>query len=304
MQNLRSLLPSAGSLIVFEAAGRHGSFTRAAHELAMTQAAVSYAVRTLEKQVGATLFRRGHRSVTLTEAGERFHADVTLGLSHIRRSAEDLRARAGEAHVTLAASTAFASMWMLPRLHKLREDLPEVDLRIQTADRDLDLENEPIPLGIRGGNPQDWPRYDAALMAPEVIYPVASPAYVERHGMPGSVAQLAGHRLIHLEEPVRKAADWATWFRSAGIDAATAGRGLSINDYVLVIQAVMEGQGVALGWHHLIHRMVASGLLVRLCAHALETGEAFHVIWPKSRMLSDHAAEVRDWLIAEGRQEA
>ena len=303
MQNLRTLLPSAGSLIVFEAAGRHGSFTRASEELAMTQAAVSYAVRTLERQIGVQLFRRGHRSVALTEAGERFHADVTLGLSHIRKSAEDLRARGREAHVTLAASTAFASMWMLPRLHKLREELPDVDLRIQTADRDLDLENEPIPLGVRGGNPDEWPAYHAARIAPELIYPVASPLYVERHGMPASVAHLTRHRLIHLEEPVRKAADWATWFKSAGINAATANRGLSINDYVLVIQATMEGQGVALGWHHLIQRMVASGLLVRLCGHALATGDAFYVIWPKSRTLSRHAAEVRDWLIAEGRQE-
>ena len=212
-----------------------------------------------------TLFRRGHRSVALTEAGERFHADVTLGLSHIRKSAEDLRARAREAHVTLAASTAFASMWMLPRLYKLREDLPDVDLRIQTADRDLDLENEPIQLGVRGGRPEHWPDYHAARIAPELIYPVASPLYVERHGMPESVAHLTQHRLIHLEEPFRKAADWATWFTSAGINAATANRGLSINDYVLVIQAAMEGQGVALGWHHLIQRMVASGLLVRLC---------------------------------------
>ncbi len=304
MQNLRALLPSAGTLIVFEAAGRHGSFTRAAEELAMTQAAVSYAVRTLERQLGVALFRRGHRSIGLTEAGERFHADVTLGLSHIRRSAEDLRARAREAHVTLAASTAFASMWMLPRLYKLREDLPDVDLRIQTADRDLDLVNEPIPLGIRGGNPEDWPGYRAAQIAPELIYPVASPSYVERYGMPESVAHLTRHRLIHLEEPVRKAADWATWFRSAGINAATANRGLSINDYVLVIQAAMEGQGVALGWHHLIGRMVESRLLVRLCDHALASGDAFHVIWPKTRTLSDHAAKVRDWLIAEGRRDA
>lgn len=300
MQNLRALLPSAGSLIVFEAAGRHLSFTRAAGELAMTQAAVSYAVRTLETQMGVALFSRGHRSVVLTEAGERFHADVTLGLSHIRKSAEDLKSRAREAHVTLAASTAFASMWMLPRLYKLREDLPEVDLRIQTSERDLDLENEPIQLAVRGGNPQRWPQYDAALLARELIYPVASPAYVQRFGMPGSVAHLTQHRLIHLEEPFRKATDWAAWFSSAGINAATANRGLSINDYVLVIQAVMEGQGIALGWDHLVQRMVASGLLVRLTGHSLTTEDAFYVIWPRSRMLGGHALSTRDWLLAEG----
>jgi DNA-binding transcriptional LysR family regulator len=120
--------------------------------------------------------------------------------------------------------------------------------------------------------------------------------------MPETVAHLTQHRLIHLEEPFRKAADWPAWFRSAGINAAAANRnrGLAINDYVLVIQAVIEGQGVALGWHHLIQRMVQSGVLVRLTGHSLRTGEAFYVIWPKSRPLSAHAAAVRDWLLAEG----
>jgi DNA-binding transcriptional LysR family regulator len=151
MDNLRHLLPSAGNLIVFEAAGRHMSFTRAAQELGMTQAAVSYAIRALETQLGAALFQRAHRAVQLTEAGRRFHADVTLGLGHIRKSAEDIRNRGKPASVTLAASTAFASFWMLPRLHRLRDDLPDIDLRIQTADRDLDIRTESIELGVRGG---------------------------------------------------------------------------------------------------------------------------------------------------------
>jgi DNA-binding transcriptional LysR family regulator len=167
METLRRLLPSASSLIIFEAAGRHQNFTRAANELGMTQAAVSYAVRNLEEQLGVALFHRIHRAVELTDAGERFHADVTLGLSRIQKSAEDIRAKGREANVTLAASTAFASMWMLPRLAKLRADLPEIDLRIQTSVRDLDLDEEPIPLGIRGGDPAKWPRYHAALLAPD-----------------------------------------------------------------------------------------------------------------------------------------
>src|SRR5688572_10502296 len=106
MENLRRLLPSAASLIVFEAAGRHQNFTRAAGELGMTQAAVSYAIRGLEDQLGVPLFHRVHRAVELTEAGERFHADVSVGLGRIRKSAEDIRAKGRETNVTLAASTA------------------------------------------------------------------------------------------------------------------------------------------------------------------------------------------------------
>ncbi|HHZ08974.1 MAG TPA: LysR family transcriptional regulator [Rhizobiales bacterium] len=296
MQNLRRLLPSAGSLIVFEAAGRLASFTAAGRELGMSQAAVSYAVRGLEDQLGVPLFHRRHRQVRLTEAGTRFFADVSLGLSHIRKSAEDLRQLAVGSHVTLSASTAFASFWMMPRLQQFREELPGVDLRIQTADRDLDIVAEGIPLGIRGGDPQDWPTYEALPLAPEEIFPVAGAGYAARFGLPRTVADLASHRLIHLEEPFREAANWDDWFRSAGHSFAVAGTGLRINDYALVIQAAMEGQGIAIGWRHLVERLLASGLLVRVTDHVMTTGKGFYVVWPKEGRLSDNARRVRDWL--------
>ncbi|OCP00251.1 MULTISPECIES: LysR substrate-binding domain-containing protein [unclassified Ensifer] len=303
MENLRRLLPSAASLVVFEAAGRHQNFTRAANELGMTQAAVSYAIRGLEEQLGVPLFHRVHRAVELTEAGEKFHADVSVGLSRIQKSAEDIRAKGRETNVTLAASTAFASMWMLPRLNRMREDLPEIDLRIQTSVRDLDLEEEPIPLGIRGGDPSHWPRYHAALLAEEVINAVATPAYIEQHGLPQTAADLPRHNLIHLEEPVRRACDWTEWFASAGLSYPKQARRLSINDYVLVIQAVLAGEGVALGWEHLIYPQIRSGALVPVARHVLKTGLAFYVVWPRSRELNAQAKRVRDWLLEEGRRD-
>jgi DNA-binding transcriptional LysR family regulator len=300
MQSLRHLLPSAGSLIVFEAAGRLSSFTSAGRELGMTQAAVSYAIRGLEAQLGVQLFQRRHRQVLLTDAGQRFLADVTLGLSHIRKSAEELRSRAHGMHVTLSASTPFASFWMMPRLQQFRDDLPGIDLRIQTADRDLDLLAEGIPLGIRGGSTSDWPDYELLPIAPEEIYAVAGPSYVARAGLPKTPAEITLHRLIHLEEPFRPAANWNEWFKSAGINGAVAKRGLTINDYVPVIQAVMEGQGIALGWRHLTERLLGSGLLVRVSDHVMSTGHSFHVAWPKNRELTDAAKKVRDWLAVQG----
>lgn len=300
MNSFRRLLPSATSLIIFEAAGRHENFTRAAEELSLSQAAVSYAIRGLEGQLGVPLFHREHRAVKLTEAGERFHADVSAGLARIEKSAEDIRAKGREVNVTLAASTAFASMWMLPRLARLRADLPDIDLRIQTSVRDLDLEEEPIPLGIRGGDPASWPRYHAALLAPEIINAVASPAFIEASGFPETPADLTRHRLIDLEEPVRRACDWPEWFASAGLSYQPRGRKLSINDYVLVIQAVLAGEGIGLGWRHLTDIQERAGLLVPVGGHVLETGQAFYVVWPRSRDLKAPARRVRDWLISEG----
>lgn len=299
MEPLRKLLPSMNSLVVFEAAGRLASFTAAARELHMTQAAVSYAVAGLEESLGTPLFLREHRRVRLSEAGERFHADVSIGLTHIQRSAQALRTLATGSHVTLSCSTAFAAFWMVPRMAKFREDLPQIDLRIQTADRDLDLLGEGIPLGIRGGDPADWPQYESRRLAPEEIFPVCGASYVARHGTPKDPAELLSHRLIHLEEPFRTAATWRDWFASAGIDATTVPKGLQINDYVLVVQSVIEGQGIALGWRHLVDRLVDKGVLVRLTGHVLATEQDFHVVWPRNGTLSPAASEVRDWLLAQ-----
>ena len=299
MTSFRSLIPSANALVIFEAAGRHENFTRAAQELGMSQVAVSYAVRGLEQQLGTPLFERQHRAARLTEVGERFYADVSAGLSRIGRAAEEIRSKGREVNVTLAASTSFASMWMRPRLSALRAYLPDIDLRIQTSVRDLDLDEENIPLGVRGGDPKDWPHYHTAELAAEIVSAVASPAFVEANGLPDSPAALARYRLIWLEEPVRQACSWPEWFASAGTDYRPTGRRLAINDYVLVIQAVLAGQGISLGWRHLVERLVDQGQLVEVGGHALRTGQAFHVVWPRSRELSAAATRVRDWLLSQ-----
>ena len=296
MDSLRHLLPSANGLVVFEAAGRLLNFTAAGKELGMSQAAVSLAVRRLEDQLGTRLFVRRHRRVDLTEPGARFFADVSLGLSHIQKSANRLRTSAGGNHVTLSASTAFAALWMVPRLQQFREDLPGIELRIQTSDRDFDLVAEGLPLGIRGGNAGDWPEYCLLPMAPEEIYPVCSPSYLKRFEVPATARDLVDHHLIHLDEPHRPAVTWPEWLASAGVDGALAPRGLRINDYVSVIQSVMEGQGIALGWAHLVDRMVRNGSLVRLTDHVHRTGKSFNVSWPRSQDIIGNVALVRNWL--------
>jgi DNA-binding transcriptional LysR family regulator len=300
MSNLRNLLPSLGSLVAFESAGRLSSFSAAARELGMSQAAVSYAIARLESSLGAALFLREHRRVRLSAVGLRFHADITIGLSHIQRSAQDLRAIASGSHVTLACSTAFAAFWMVPRMDRFRADLPDVDLRIQTSDRDLDLLTEGIPLAVRGGFSSDWPQYDSAVLASELIYPVCSPSHLERFGLPRDAKDLLAHPLIHLEEPFRPATTWNEWFAANGVGAAAVPRGLRINDYVLVVQAVIEGQGVALGWHHLIEALVSKGLLVGLGEYAFATGKDFHLIWLREVQLSKAAERVREWLTCQG----
>jgi len=304
MELMRDLLPSLNGLVAFESAGRLSSFSAAARELKMTQAAVSYAVSRLERQLGTALFLREYRRVRLTEAGQKFHAEIAFALGHIHRSVSRLRDAGGDGNVTLSCSTAFAAYWMVPRMQAFRADLPEIDLRIQTADRDLDLDPDRMPLGIRGGHPQEWPQYDSASLADEEIYPVCGAGYLAQHAEPETVEDLLGHRLIHLEEPFRTATTWAEWFASVGVSHQRVPRGLQINDYVLVIQSVIEGQGIALGWHHLVGPLVAKGVLRRLTGHTLATGKQFHVTWPREVPLSRATREVRDWLLVQGALDA
>ncbi len=298
MRNLRTALPAPSALFAFEAAARLGSFTRAAAELGVSQAAVSYAVKQLETSLGLMLFQRQHRRVVLTEAGERFFQDVSIGLGHIRRSAEALRLRREPGHVTLSVSTAFASWWMLPRLARFRAAHPEIDLRLQTTDRDVDLAAENIELGVRRGG-GDWPEYAAAFLAKEVIQPVCSPGYLRSVARPRTPADLISLKLVHLDEPFRPRPVWADWFDAQGVAYVDFGEGLRLNDYALVIQAALEGEGVALGWRHLTEALVARGALARPVPQPLVTGLGFHVVWPKTRPLTRDAETLRDWLVAE-----
>ena len=297
MENLRQILSSPASLVVFEAAARLESFTEAGLELGMSQAAVSLAIRKLEADLGAQLFRREHRRVALTEAGSRFFHDVSMGLGQIRRAAVALKSRAQGGHVTISASTAFASYWMLPRLERLRAELGGIDLRMETSERDTDIVAEAIPLAIRRGN-APFAGYESALLADEIIVPLASPRYLDRAGYPATPGELARHRLIHLEEPYRPCPAWPDWFRAMGLGAPSRAEGLLINDYALVVHAMMEGQGIGLGWRHLTDGLVNAGTLVAV-GPELAVKAGYHLVWARDVPLGEEAAKVRDWVLAE-----
>lgn len=299
MRRLRDIVPNPSALFAFEAAARLGGFTRAAEELGITQAAVSYSVRGLERELGTRLFTRLHRRIELTENGRRFHNDVTLGLQHISRSADELRRLHGGAHVTLTASTAFSSYWMLPRLARLKQELPDVDVRLQTSEHDIDLPTEGISLGIRRGR-GNWRAYDSWMFETEEILAVCSPGYLERVGPIDGPADLGRRTLIHLEEPYRPCATWVDWFAQHGIDYEAPDRGLRLNDYALAIHAALAGEGIILGWRHLVDHLIASGALVQVVDGVYRSSDAFYVVWAHEQPLSADSAAVRDWLVRQG----
>lgn len=296
MRNLRTLIQSPVALFAFEAAARHMSFTRAAQELNVTQAAVSYNVRQLETALGVRLFHREHRSVRLTETGEKFFHDVSMGLTHIRRSAEGIAQRADDNQVTLSCSTSFANYWLVPRLVRFREENPDIDLRVQTTDKDLDIVAEGISLGVRQGL-GTWPGCEAEKLADEAIYPVASPAYLAAKPVITGPADLLGHELIHLDEPYRPCASWVEWFNHFSIPWRDDGRGLHINDHALALQAAMAGDGIALGWRHLVEGLIEQELLEYAIPTPFTEERHFYVIWAADREERPAVETVRAWLL-------
>lgn len=303
MQHLRSLISSPGALFSFEAAARHESFTRAARELNVSQAAISAAIKGLEAALGVALFHRSHKRIELSEAGRRFYSDVATGLGHIARSAEAIHQLAGDRHVTLSTSTAFAGHWMIPRLPAFRIRHPDIDLRLQTSDRDTELDPEAAMLAIRRA-PKSFaaqsPIYDATFFVEEDLFPVCSPAYLAANGTIRDLKSMAGRKLIHLEEPFRPRPTWRDWFQSQGHEFHDDGEGLRLNDYALVVQAAIGGQGIALGWAHIVDFALRQGLLVKALDRSWKTGQQFFVITPKAASLAPEVVAVRDWILATG----
>lgn len=294
MQSLRSLVQSPSGLFAFEAAARHLSFTKAGEELNISQAAVSYSIKQLEESLGVQLFVRLHRHLELTEVGTRIYNDVSLGLNYVCRSFEAIQRQRSARHVTLSISTAYASHWLVRRLHRFREKNPEIDLRLQTTDKDVDLNVEGISLGIRRGD-GSWNEYDSELFAPERITPVCSPGFLRTNRIRG-LKGLMEAPLIHLAEPYRPRPTWSDWFKAQGL-TFSASSGLTLNDYSLVLQAAIEGEGVALGWSHLTYDPLERGVLVCPVEATLVTGLGFYVVWPRKFPLSEHATIVRNWLV-------
>ena len=297
IQELWNILSSPRHLIVFEAAARLGSFTRAAQEMNVQQPSVSATIAQLEASIGISLFRRSHRKVTLTGAGQRLFSDVSKALSEILTSARAVQRLGKSAHVTLNASSAFNYHWMMPRLRNLHARYPQIDLRLQNSDREPDIDAEGINLAIRRGD-GNWPNCRAALIAPELIYPIASPRVMDAAVNLKTVANLLHEQLIHLEEPVRDRPGWAQWFAHHGINGGAPTSGLRLNDYALVLQAAIASEGFACGWHHIVGDMIAQGLLAARPGWGWKTGLGFYLVWSRSKPLIAHAQLVRDWILS------
>ena len=287
---------SLNNLLVFESAARRGSFTRAAEDLHISQPAVSHAMRLLEADLGVALFERQHKGVRMTEAGQYLLEQVGMGLALIDQALREVRSM--QAHlVTLAVSTATATWWLLPRIARFKQQHPDIELRVITADTDLDMARERIDLSITLGadefsNYQKWPFVD------EEIFPVCSPKFLQTNPLPDLQA-LANSPLLLLEQRYRPRMGWNEWLARFGLRLPAKPQLLRFNDYSIVLQAAIEGQGVAQGWRHIVQPLMAQGLLVRPLMQSVTTDQPLFITAPQGQALRPDVAYLKDWLVAE-----
>ncbi len=296
-------LPSLDLIKGFEAAARHLSFTRAAGELFLTQSAISRQVKALEDQLGTPLFQRRHRALLLTEAGQELYRAAAEALQRIAEAAARIRAGTGSGILTVTTTSGFASLWLLPRLADFLALRPDIDIRIAANNRMLDLEREGIEMAIRYCAPKVAPPGSLRLFGEEVM-PVCSPKLVRRVPL-ATPDDLRRHVLLHFERSQGHAPwlAWTTWLETMGIGHFQAAGALRFSQYDQVIQAALDGHGVALGTTPLVRRLIRQGRLVAPLDRRAKSSRAyFLVISPASANRPDVRA-FATWLTGQAEAE-
>ncbi|MGH6637095.1 MAG: LysR substrate-binding domain-containing protein [Polaromonas sp.] len=287
-------LPPLNCIVAFEAAARLLSFTRAAEELHLSQAAVSRQVQGLEGRLGTTLFHRRHKELKLTRAGLIFHETIGNCLAQIRRTVLDIE-RLESQSVTIAASVALSSFWLLPAILEFREIHPSINIRVLANDELIDPRREAVDLAVRYGDGK-WPGVVSEKLFDETIFPVCSPRYLQRRGI-NKIADFSQEKLIDFDKPISPFGSWQSWLKQAHIKEFPLHASLTLSNYDLVYRAVCNGEGVGLTWAYVVPVEARDNLLVRPTDLRITTGFAEYVVLAAGERLSESANTVLEWLL-------
>jgi DNA-binding transcriptional LysR family regulator len=297
MPNLRRKLPSANALFVFEAAARCGNFTRAAQELYVSQPAVSRMLARMEDHIGVRLFERVRGGIELTESGRILYRKIAEGFNGIEGAIREIEARAtGVETVTLSVSTAFTTHWLMPRMSRLHETFPSVDIRFQLISGRIGGPLGDVDLGMRFLREVDMDEHSVAIM-PETLLPVCNRAYRDAAAAAGAGSE-QGDTVMVMDEGER---GWHNRFKAFVEHGRQVSGVLSFSDYAIVVQAALLGQGIALGWLNVLSHWLTQGALVPAEEELIATSRLCCLVWPANRPLRPVVAQMRDWLIEEMR---
>jgi LysR family glycine cleavage system transcriptional activator len=284
----------------FEAVARHMSFAKAAEELGVTPAAVSQQVKTLEDYLGVKLFRRAQRAIFLTETAQAILPEVREGFDLVAAGLSRARAQRGGRPLVVSVTPSVAAKWLMPRLERFLARHPDVDIRLDTTTRIVDLAREDVDVALRYGDGR-YPGLEVVPLMSEQVFPVCSPALLEGRHPLRAVEDLPRHTLIHDASMPKGSAfpSWAGWLEAAGVPGVDASRGLQVNASMLAIQAALDGQGVALGRSVLVADDLAAGRLVRPFALALPLRFGYYVVHRTDLPRQSRVLLFRRWLLEE-----
>ncbi len=284
-------LPPFSALSAFDAVARHGTLTRAALELNVSQPAVSRRVAALEADLGTPMFGRDTRPLRLTAEGRRLFEVLRATLSRLEHVVQEIRgARPGQ-KIVLGVDPGFASYWLLPRLPRLQAAFADYSLRILTGDFTDDRDNVDLLIEFGPGRASSVGR-----ILGENVFAVCSPAYLAGRRRMLGLDELREQRLLWLEDKHERWYSWKSWFETLRKPlTAKALKTVSFNDYSLLLSAALAGQGVALGWDGLIDQFLESGSLMRVSKESVRSERGYYVSCTARENLA--AQRVAQWLI-------
>jgi len=297
MNTLGKTLPPLATLLPFEAAARLESFSRAAEELHITQAAVSRQIRGLEDNLGVKLFSRRNRAVFLTQEGRELGRVVSLALQSIGEGAAHLRASPYRNRVVLLCQLCEAFYWLMPRLATFHQQHPHIEMQVVTSTRALTEFNDPFDVALQSARRASG-SHPLMFTASDEVFPVCSPAYLSVE-QPLPVSQLQSHTFLHHRSDEPHLMEWEDWLRVFGQALAGNVRSVSYDNYPLMLQAAVEGHGIAMGWRRTASGLIESGALVRPCGESVHLPEAISVY--KQHGVADRAevTALLAWLQAQ-----
>jgi LysR family transcriptional regulator, glycine cleavage system transcriptional activator len=289
-------LPPLAALRAFGAAARHCSFTRAAEELFVTQAAISHQIKVLEDWVGFALFRRVNNKLSLTRQGESYVKSVNDGFNAIRDGTASLKRKQADPVLTISALPNFALNWLVPRLPRFSAAHPRIELRLLAHDQSLDLLHDDIDVAIR--STEDTSSLHVDHLFDTDSFPVASPALLARIPL-DTLADLSRHTLLH-NLPAME--DWGAWASEAGLADVDLQRGPKFDSYALTQAAAMAGLGIARGRTPFVLEALRDGRLVMPFAVRVR-GRGWCLMYAgDDDRRKDKIDKFRTWILDEARQ--
>lgn len=301
-----SPMPPLNSLIAFEAAVRHLSFTRAAVELNLSQSAVSRQIVHLEQFLGRKLFVRQQRQLALTRAGETYALKVRALLDDCVQATNEVMKGTGENELTIACTAGVALFWMAPRLSLFRRDYPHINLRLIVRDGLSLLSPFEFDIALYYLKTQTQSGFDTTLLLPEQVGPVCAPGYLTQCRARHEVAphdalkphHLLGEPLLALEDAQSLWVSWSDWFRYHQLAMPVGTTSVVFNNYPALVEMAVQEQGIALGWRHVIDSQIDEGRLVWACPHWASHGGGYYLITPEERRENIATRCFKAWLQA------